>query len=298
MLLEEKVLDTFDAIKCWKRGDQRAPHKPLLLLMALAQLQRNEARWLKFNEIEKKLSLLLVQFGTKRGNLNPHYPFWRLREDRIWEVSNTQKINQNLTSSGDARISVLREVNAQGGFPQELSNFLSKRPNIIDTIVANILNNTFPASRHEELLDAVGFPWLVKSKIKRDPRFRENILRIYEQRCAICGYDGQLGNTTLGIEAAHIKWHAAGGPDHMENGIALCVFHHKAFDRGAISIRDDLRLLISQDVRGRQDHLDQLLLKYIDSPIQRPQSGNPTPNQSFLAWHRKEVFQHPARISA
>ena len=36
----------------------------------------------------------------------------------------------------------------------------------------------------------------------RDPAFRDTILRIYEYRCAVCGYDALLGSTDLGIEAA------------------------------------------------------------------------------------------------
>jgi uncharacterized protein len=72
----------------------------------------------------------------------------------------------------------------------------------------------------------------VGGRRRRDPRFREEILRIYERRCAVCGYDGRLGTTDLAIEAAHIKWHAAGGPDAAENGLALCSFHHVALEPG------------------------------------------------------------------
>jgi len=31
-------------IKMWQRGDQRAPHKPLLLLYALGRLSQGESR--------------------------------------------------------------------------------------------------------------------------------------------------------------------------------------------------------------------------------------------------------------
>src|SRR5437870_12435647 len=83
---------------------------------------------------------------------------------------------------------------------------------------------------------------------------------------AICGYDARLGNTDLGLDAAHIKWHAAGGPDTPNNGMALCSFHHLAFDRGALSLNEDLRILVSKDVHG-QNHIDQLLLRYSGKPL-------------------------------
>ena len=31
-----QILDAFDRIRVWQQGDKRAPHKPLLVLLALA----------------------------------------------------------------------------------------------------------------------------------------------------------------------------------------------------------------------------------------------------------------------
>ena len=56
-----------------------------------------------------------------------------------------------------------------------------------------LLDGSFPPSLHEEILDATGIPWLPIPQRRRDPRFREEVLRIYERRCAVCGYDGRLG---------------------------------------------------------------------------------------------------------
>ena len=77
-------------------------------------------------------------------------------------------------------------------------------------------------------------------------------LRIYEHRCAVCGYDGQLDNIDLALDAARIRWHAADGADAEDNGVGLCTFHHRALDRGAIGLDDDRRILVSQHVRGSQ----------------------------------------------
>lgn len=44
----------------------------------------------------------------------------------------------------------------------------------------------------------------------------------------------------------------SGGPDSEDNGVALCTLHHKAFDRGALGLDDDRRILVSEDVRGGQ----------------------------------------------
>ncbi len=85
---------------------------------------------------------------------------------------------------------------------------------------------------------------------ERDPKFRANILRAYEYRCAVCGFDVRLGHQPFALEAAHIKWRQAGGPDLEVNGLAHCSLHHKLFDRGAFTLTNDLAVLVSGDAHG------------------------------------------------
>ncbi len=48
---------------------------------------------------------------------------------------------------------------------------------------------------------------------KREPGFRERVLRAYEHRCCVCGFDLRIGHLPAGLEAAHVQWHHVGGPD-------------------------------------------------------------------------------------
>jgi putative restriction endonuclease len=297
VVTDDEVLDAFRRIRCWQGGDQRAPHKPLLLLMALARLQHEEDPWLSFEEIEWPLADLLRDFGPPRKQQHPEYPFWRLQNDGIWTLANADELGAIVGPGGDISAARLRAAHARASLSPEIVAMLQTRPALVNRIVAMLLEETFPASIHEDVLDAVGLPWVVEVDRPlrvRDPRFRELVLRAYERRCAICGYDGRLASADLGLEAAHVKWHAAGGPDSVENGIALCVFHHKSFDRGAIGLDDDWRVLVSQDVNG-QSHVDTLFLRYVGQPMRRPQQGHLLPAAPFVAWHRKEVFRAPPR---
>jgi putative restriction endonuclease len=45
----------------------------------------------------------------------------------------------------------------------------------------------------------------------------------------------------IAVDAAHIRWHAHGGPGEVSNGLALCALHHRLFDHGAITMREDLQ---------------------------------------------------------
>jgi putative restriction endonuclease len=40
----EALLKRFDALNTWRQGDQRAPHKPLLVLNASGMWQRGKVR--------------------------------------------------------------------------------------------------------------------------------------------------------------------------------------------------------------------------------------------------------------
>jgi len=59
---------------------------------------------------------------------------------------------------------------------------------------------------------------------------------------AVCAYDLKLGPNILGLEAAHIKWQQAEGPDTEENGLALFVLHHKLFERRAFTLTESIFL--------------------------------------------------------
>lgn len=297
-LTDHEVLDRFAGINVWKRGEERAPHKPLLILCALARLQRGEPRLVRFDELEEPLRNLLIDFGPSRKSFHPDYPFWHLQSDGIWTIPQIEELKADLeqrSRQNNPSKSLLVGVGAEGGFPPDLFDYLRLHPELVNRIAQQLLEDQWEPSYFEDILDAVGLPWVtVARQARRDPAFRNTILRIYEHRCAVCGYDGMLGNTDLGIEAAHVRWHAAGGSDTEDNGIALCSFHHKVFDRGAIGLDNTRRILISQHVRG-SERIQELLLRHFGAQLRPPQSGQPVPAPLNIRWHRKEVFREPAR---
>jgi putative restriction endonuclease len=81
---KQEIVKRFKSLAVWKSGDRRAPHKPLLILLALGYLQNEDRRLLPYKEIDPKLEELLTEFGTPRNAKNTHYPFWRLKNDVIW----------------------------------------------------------------------------------------------------------------------------------------------------------------------------------------------------------------------
>ena len=104
-----------------------------------------------------------------------------------------------------------------------------------------------------------------------------------------------MGGHAIGLEAAHIKWFQARGPDVVQNGLALCSLHHKIFDLGAFTVLPaNHQIVFSRHLMGGDDTKAKLLALHGAGLIQ-PQGKECLPQPEFLAWHRAEVFKEPAR---
>ena len=104
-----------------------------------------------------------------------------------------------------------------------------------------------------------------------------------------------MGGHAIGLEAAHIKWFQARGPDVVQMGLALCSLHHKIFDLGAFTVLpENHQIVFSRHLVGGDDTKAKLLAHHGAGLIQ-PQGRECLPNPKFLAWHRAEVFKEPAR---
>lgn len=87
---------------------------------------------------------------------------------------------------------------------------------------------------------------LVNRKI-REASFRRRVVDAYENRCAVTGLQIINGGGKAEAQAAHIWSVAAGGPDVVQNGIALSATAHWLFDRHLISLTDDYGILVSHN---------------------------------------------------
>jgi putative restriction endonuclease len=100
---------------------------------------------------------------------------------------------------------------------------------------------------------------------------------------------------TAGLEAAHIKWFQAKGPDIEANGLALCALHHKVFDLGAFTILPDTYSLVFSQHAVAGEASRSMLLGFHGAGMIMPQSKDYYPRAEFLQWHEKQVFKRPGR---
>jgi putative restriction endonuclease len=126
------------------------------------------------------------------------------------------------------------------------------------------------------------------SRVVRDRVFRKIVLRAYDERCAITGLKLINGNGRAEVDAAHIRPVQANGPDVVNNGLALSGTAHWMFDRGLISLGNDLEILISRhvnDVDGVRAFINKNGFAF------PPQRSGDRPHPHFLAWHRENCFK-------
>jgi putative restriction endonuclease len=129
---------------------------------------------------------------------------------------------------------------------------------------------------------------IYSSRIVRDRVFRKVVLHAYDCRCAITGLKFINGGGRAEVEAAHIKPVEAHGPDIINNGIALSGTVHWMFDRGLISLSDDLDIMVSRQVND----IDRVWTLVNSSRMATPPVRSAMrPHPRYLAWHRDNCFK-------
>ena len=118
----------------------------------------------------------------------------------------------------------------------------------------------------------------------RDVNFRLEVCRAYDDRCAVTGLKIINGGGRAEVQAAHIKPVSAGGPDIVQNGIALSATVHWLFDRHLISINDDYELLVAHN---RVPEELRRLFRPGTIGLHLPSDRRLWPRPSFLAYHRE-----------
>lgn len=124
---------------------------------------------------------------------------------------------------------------------------------------------------------------LVNQKV-RDARFRDAVCTAYENRCAVTRLRMINGGGRAEVQAAHILPVERGGPDIVQNGIALSATAHWLFDRHLISISEDYRLLVSHNKVPSEYRS---LFPADTQQIHLPNDERHWPKKAYLDQHRE-----------
>jgi hypothetical protein len=116
--------------------------------------------------------------------------------------------------------------------------------------------------------------------------FRRAVLSSYRGRCCMSG----LSEPRLLIASHIVPWSKdKTNRLNPSNGLCLSAIHDRAFDKGLIALSDDFHIVISRQLRSRNENFVREVLLPLDGrAIELPERF--APSREFAARHRAEVF--------
>lgn len=121
------------------------------------------------------------------------------------------------------------------------------------------------------------------NKKLREANFRDLVLAAYDETCAATGIRIVNGGGKAEVQAAHIWAVKHGGPDVVQNGIALSGTAHWLFDRHLMTLTDDYGLLVSHN------KIPSEMMNLIGPRVERirlPRDPRQHPSPRYIAKHR------------
>lgn len=287
MSLEER----FGNLSTWKRGDKRAPHKPLLLLLAISNVQRGGKRLMLFEEVEPKLTRALELFGPAGRVATPQYPFWRLQNDGVWQVESDGPMAVRRGSDDPAKSALLAKRARAGFLSTDFDSLLRNKP-LQSRLIHQLLDAHFPSSVHEDIIAFFDLDINVPEAMEKESAgiWRQRVLKAYGWKCAVTQFAVGYQRAIFGVEPTFIRWPQAGGNSKVSNALALTTLHRKLFHLGVFMIDAKYRIRISR--HASEECLPPGLLSQFDGKqIGLPPNAVDQPDKACLEWHAEEVFR-------
>jgi putative restriction endonuclease len=218
-----ELLNRLSQLRRAQVGNQRVPHKPLLLLWLFGRFATTGTTLVSYRETEEPVSRLINDFGPpvtsrSRARQRAAMPFVHL-ERELWDLRDEH--GRELGREVPERRSLLIDQGAVGRLRPQVEQLLAD-PATLAAAARQLLDLHFTPTLASLICDAVDLDLAAleasslqpptRGRRPRRPGFAEEVLRAYGYACAVCGFDGALGRNPVAIEAAHIRWHSQQGP--------------------------------------------------------------------------------------
>lgn len=290
-----------------------APHKPVLLLAVLDNIERGlitDNRVIISPELVATFMEVWAML-VKEGPYAPRFalPFFHLKSEGFWTLVPFPGAEPAVTSSGSIRsFSNLKDTVAWAVIAPDLFAGMCV-PVERERLRSVLLETYFPLTREnyrqqrgeegtylQELeLQALGdHPQAAYSAATateeeeiflRSSAFRKVVPRAYQYTCCISGLRIVSGSMTF-VDACHIVPFSISHDDTIGNGLSLCPNLHRAFDRHLICIDHEYRVRMKFEFFETAD-TDYGIKKYEGRSLLLPAEKKYWPAQENLTWHRE-----------
>lgn len=270
-----------DSLFKLKRDKNKAPHKPVLLLAVIHEIDEgricdnriyiNPHLIASFKEIWSRLVSV-----EENWNCKMFLPFYHLSNDKpnFWFLNLEFGATMGLTKSNSPKSITALEDGVRYAYFADwlwdlLQNFVRReklRNQLLDYYFPNKRFLTDEINRSsttylkqlqldfEQNIAADRSPktYRVVERELRCAIFKSRIPRIYNYTCAI-SRQRIISDDVQMIDACHIKPWSQTKDDGIQNGIALTPTLHRAFDRGIIRINADYTVSVSNNISENEN---------------------------------------------
>ncbi|MBU0620504.1 MAG: HNH endonuclease [Gammaproteobacteria bacterium] len=116
--------------------------------------------------------------------------------------------------------------------------------------------------------------------------FRRAVLSSYRGRCCMSG----LSESRLLIASHIVPWSQdKANRLNPSNGLCLSAIHDRAFDKGLITLSEDMKVVVSAELkRNKEPFVMEVFIPLDGKRIELPERF--TPQKEFIEWHRNVHF--------
>ena len=281
------------------KAGTRAPYKPLLLLWLVGRLANGRGTAATFVEAEDEVGRLLSSHRVAVTPPSAANPFVYLASDsELWSVCTSEGEDIRAMPQRIRENSKYLREHATGRLAPRFAAALADHE-LRDRLVGELLRSEFPETLHESILAEVGLTKHVRlTSAPRDPKFQRVVPMAYEFQCSFCDFGAVMLGKHVGLDAAHVRMHKKDGPSTVDNGILLCVLHHRLFDAGALGLDEHRCILVSQQLSVVDSLWQRSLLDLSGKRMRLPQRAYQPPAIEHIEWHQENLFKKPARAPA
>lgn len=317
-----KYITNFNSLnRGYNKNLGRAPHKPILLLAIIQQIDKgniNSNRIFITPELLLSFNNFWNLLVDSKHITNFALPFFHMRSEPFWYLVTQPSMKLKITKSKSIKsFKSLKETIAFAEIDKDLFLLLSESVNRL-FFVENLLNNYFPNTKsnfsfnninveeekieyqilNEEKAEYQNSLYELRATLDEDKfeeelfirggLFKKTIPKIYNYSCCISEMKIETSTNAQMIDACHIVPFSISNDDTIPNGISLSPNLHRAFDRGLITINKDYIVRISPAVNENNSVFS--LSQFNGKRIILPEKTSWFPSVESLQWHNKEIF--------
>lgn len=140
------------------------------------------------------------------------------------------------------------------------------------------------AAGTREAGERYGAPQLVRPRLGQGT-FRIAVTDAYQRACAVT-----TEHSLPVLDVAHINPFAEHGEHETSNGLLLRTDIHRLFDRGYVTVTNDLRFEVSRALKDDYEN-GKTYYALHGRPLALPRLQSDRPSPSALQWHQDHCFR-------